>query len=97
MPTGHLGTWTFGTVTTGLNLIDIEPPKYEVDDIELPHLGLAKGDVIPKEASELQKVGRWKLTFADDNNTQLVDSAYGTTGATIKKILRLVQTMTWTK
>jgi hypothetical protein len=97
MPTGHLGTWTFGTTGPGLNVIDIEPPKEEVDDIELPHLALAKGDVIPKEAGELTKVGRWKLTLADDNNTHIADQAQAGAGAAIKKIRRLPQTMTWTK
>lgn len=97
MPTGHLGTWTFASISTGLNVIDITPPEEAVSDIALPHLGLAKGSYVPYEAGELIEGGEYELTLADDNDTQLVDSAYGTSGGTIKKLVRLSQTMTWTK
>lgn len=97
MPTGHLGAVTFGTIALGLNVISITPPEETVEDIATPHLGLAKGSYVPYEAGELIEGGEYELELADDNDTQIVDAAYATSGGTIKKAIRLLQTITWTK
>lgn len=97
MPTGHKGSWTFGTAGVSLNLISIKPARPSVSDIALPHLGLSEGDNVPYEAGELVEGGEYELQFADDNNTQVVHKNQTGSGATFKKIIGLLQTMTWTK
>jgi hypothetical protein len=97
MATGHKGQFTLGTVTTGLNVISIKPATPEVGKLALPHLGLAVGDNMPYEPLELVEGGEYVITYADDNNTQLVHSAQTGTGATFKKLLGLVQTCTYTR
>lgn len=99
MPTGHLGTFTAATVAgagSTLNIISITPPEETIEDIALPHLGLAKGSYVPYEAGELIEGGEYEIELADDNNIQIVDVA-GTTGATFKTIIRSPLTMLWTK
>jgi hypothetical protein len=97
MATGHKGAFTLGSVTHGLNVISIKPPKPAVGALALPHLGLAVGDNMPYEALELVEGGEYELVLADDNNTQLVHAAQSGSGATFKKLIGLAQTMTWTK
>lgn len=97
MATGHKGTFTFGTSGPSLNIISIKPPKVAVGALALPHLGLAVGDNMPYEPLELVEGGEYELQLVDDNNTQIVHAAQAGVGATFKKIIGLVQTMTWTK
>lgn len=100
MPTGHLGTFSFGGTAgcgTGLNIISIEPPEEEVGTLALPYLGLAKGSYMPYEAMELIEGGEYVLTLADDNDVQVVDDADASSGATFKKIIREAATCIWVK
>lgn len=97
MPTGHLGSFTFATIANSLKVIEIDPPEESITDIATPDLSLAKGSYMPYEPGELIEGGEYTLTLEDDNNTQIVDKDYATTGATIKKTIRVLQTCTWTK
>jgi hypothetical protein len=97
MPTGHRGTITFGTTGASLSVISITPPKVAVGVLELPHLSLTEGDNMPCEPLELVAAGQYTLMLADDNNTQIVHKNQSGSGATFKKIIALVQTITWTK
>lgn len=100
MPTGHLGAFTFATVAgagTSLGIINITPAKESVIDIPLPTLAIAKGAGLPYEAGELWEGGEFEFELADDNDTQIVDSASASSGATFKKIGRTSGTCVWTK
>lgn len=99
MPTGHLGTFTAATVAgvgTSLNIISITPPEETIEDIALPHLGLAKGSYVPYEAGELIEGGEYEIEVDDNNNTQVVDLA-GSSSGTFKNLIRSPLTMLWTK
>lgn len=97
MATGHLGTFVFATVANALNIIDITPPEEVVGEIAAPHLGLAIGSGMPYDPAELVEGGSFELTLEDDNNTQIVHQASGSSGSTFKKAIGLKQTCTWTK
>lgn len=97
MATGQLGTFAFTTVAVALPVIDIDPGQESVIDIAKPHLGLAIGDGMPYDPGELVEGGEYKLTLEDDNDTQFVHAASGSSGGTFKKAIGLKQTCTWTK
>lgn len=100
MPTGHLGTFSFGGTAgcgTGLNIISIDPPEEEVGSLALPYLGLAKGSYMPYEALELIEGGEYVITLADDNDVQVVDDSDAGSGGTFKKIIREAASCIWTK
>lgn len=97
MPTGHLGSMTFATTAISLNVIEIDPPEESINDIAVPHLGLAKGSYMPYEPGELIEGGEYTITLADDNNTHFVDVDSASSGSTFEKAIRVAQTITWTK
>lgn len=84
MPTGHSGTWSFGTSGYTNDVISIDPAEETRDSIPLPHLGITKGEVVPKEAGDLVEGGTYTIEIADDQRTFQATS--GTT-----------EVMTWTK
>lgn len=97
MATGHLGSFTFGTVAVSLKIIEMDPPDEVINDIATPYLSLAKGSYVPYEPGELIEGGEFTLTLEDDNNTHFVDKDSASSGATFMKSIRLAQTCTWTK
>lgn len=100
MPTGHLGTFSVGGTAgagTSLNIISIKPPTAAVGVLAVPYLSLAKGSNIPYESLELYEGGEYEVVLADDNNTQVVDAADVTAGATFKKIMRTAATCIWVR
>lgn len=95
--TGQLSSFAFTTVAIALKLIEIEPSEESIGVIPVPDLSLAVGAGMPYEPMELVEGGEYKLTFADDQNTQFVHEDSASSGATFKKSIGLKQTCTWTK
>lgn len=95
--TGQTGSFAFTSVAVALALVDIEPSQESISDIATPSLDLDVGDGMPYQPGELVEGGEYKLTFADDQNTQFVHEQSGSSGATFKKAIGLLQTCTWTK
>lgn len=97
MPTGHLGTFVGGTTALIGNVISIEPGEESVADIATPYLGLAKGSGMPYEPGELVEGGEYTIVLEDLGQAHHVDTASATTGTGVAKVLRALQTFTWTK
>lgn len=95
--TGHLGTFVGGTTALVGNVISIEPSEESVADIATPYLGLAKGSGVPYEPGELVEGGEYTIELEDLGQSHHVDKDSSATGTGVAKILRTVQTFTWTK